>query len=491
MLIAALSWNMSCDRISEQLDIDRPKIVLTEPAHLGENIAPETTIRVVFSKEMDPMKTNEAFSLRAHGSGKVEGFFHWPDAHTLEFVPRNLLSDNCYTIRVESSAEDLMGNDLAETHESVFYVNADIIAPDIVSYTPADNATGVHPDGWRDPENHADSVIRIAFSEPMDIDSIYTGFTIMPSVQGLFRWNELHTEVIFTPIDDLLPQTTYTITLTNAVRDAHGNALRKTYSYRFTVGDDFTAPEIRSVRCEHPAFESIELQEDIETHGCEKDSTIAISFSEPVRRESVIDAVRLSPSHSWYVNAPALSDSILITFHESLQSETAYELIISPTIADAYNNRLSKEKRYYFITDGSHSTRPTPICITDTHHGFTAPFDNYECFAHDQIEPVTIYQQGTEEYVYIIFNKEIHPTSLHLSVTRMHGTSGSGLPKVSEIDWPSMPFGTFHVYRFFLSGIDADNIYRLTVRGGSTGIEDSYGNTMQEDYHQFFKVQAK
>jgi hypothetical protein len=180
-----------------------------------------------------------------------------------------------------------------------------------------------------------------------------------------------------------------------------------------------------------------------------------------------------------------------MTFQESLQSETTYELIISPTIADAQNNRLSKEKRYYFITDGSHSTRPAPACITDTHHGFAAPFDNYECFAHDQVEPVTIYQHGNDEYVYIIFNKEIHPMSMQLSITRVHGTSGSGLPKVSEIDWPSMPFGAFHVYRFFLSGIDADNIYRITVRGGSTGIEDSYGNTMQEDYHQFFKVQAK
>lgn len=479
-----------CDRIAERLDIDRPEIVAISPAHLSENISPDAKITIVFSKEMDREKTSQAFSLSAHKAGNVEGYFRWRDERTLEFSPRNPLSDNCYTIRIESSAEDTKGNDLKEMHESVFYVNVDLTPPEIVSHTPADNATGVHPSPWDDPERYRASCIRVVFSEPIDVDSLYAGFSLMPSVQGFFSWNEPRTEIVFVPQSDLLYGTTYTVTLNTSLTDIHGNALAENYSYRFTVGDDFTAPEIISVRSEREGTGQIELVEDAETEGCEKDARIVITFSEPVLREKLYDAVRISPAKSFYVDAPPASSHMTIVFHEALESETSYELTITPTIADESGNILRREYRYRFITNGLASTRPHPLCITDTLHGFAEPYnDGYECFAPGAIEPVTIYRP--DEFVYLIFNKEMKPERMSLTVTRVHGSSGSGLPKMSRIDWPLTPFGAFHVYKFFLSGIDANNIYRLTIRGGDAGIEDSFGNTMQEDYHQLFKVLAR
>ncbi len=487
-ILVALS---GCDRIAEQLEINRPTVVAISPAHLSENIARNAKIVVIFSKEMDYEKTNQAFSLSAHKTGKIEGYFHWTNGQTLEFTPRTPLSDNCYTIRIESSAEDCKGNDLKDVCESVFYVNVDLTPPEIASHTPADNAIGIHPDPWSNPDSFADSMIKMRFSEPMDIDSMYAGFTIMPAVEGIFSWNETHTEVAFIPINDLLLKTSYTVTLNTSIKDCHGNPLAENYSYRFTVGDDFIAPEIVSIISARDGTDPVQLIEDTETSGCEKDARIIITFSEPVLREKVYDAIRITPSKAFYVDSPTASSRMTIVFQEPLESETAYEMTISPSISDPDGNIIQREYRFRFITNGAHSTRPEPICITDTLHGFIEPFDDgtYECFAHGAIEPVTIYHN--DEFVYIIFNKEMKPERMSLAIMRVHGSSGSGLPKTNHIDWPVTPFGAFHVYKFFLSGIDANNIYRLTIRGGESGIEDSFENTMKEDYHQLFKVLAE
>lgn len=477
-----------CEKISERLHIDSPQIVHVMPEHLSENMYLDADIIIEFSKAMDQMKTNQAFSLRSHRSGNIDGYFTWQNERTLVFSPRLPLSENCYTIRVDTSAEDTEGNDLREAHESVFYVATDLTPPEIVSHTPADNATGIHPAPQSDPERYSDSMIRIIFSEPIDIDSAFDGFSIMPSVPGLFHWNDTHTEMTFAPINDLLPGTTYTITLNTSLCDIHGNALRENYSYRFTIGDDFTPPEIMSAESAKEGSEPIALQEGIDNEGCEKDAAIVITFSEQVLREKVADAVRISPAKSLYIEGDTLSSQMTIRFSEALESECAYEFIIGPTITDAGGNSLTREYRYRFITNGAYSKRPLPACITDTRLGFSPPFENYECFAHGKIEPLTIYNE--DEFLFIIFNKEINPTRMHLSISRVQGSSGSGLPKISRIDWPDEPFGEFRVYRFYLSGIDADNIYRITVRGGASGIEDAYGNTMKEDYHQFIKVQS-
>ncbi len=489
--VLSIALTAGCDRIADQFDIDRPSVLSVAPEHLSENISSHTAITVVFSKEMDRIKTHQAFTLSAHKTGNVEGFFSWRDGRTLCFTPRTPLSDNCYTIRVDTSAEDTKGNDLAEIHESVFYVNTDLTPPEILSHTPADNAIGVHPFPASDPEHYASSFIRMVFSEPIDLDSLYSGFSITPSVQGLFSWNETHTEILFTQLSDLLPGTSYTVTLNTSLLDSHGNALAENYSYRFTVGDDFVAPEILSVTCVSDGGNPIELAEDVQTEHCEKDASLIITFSEPVVREKVANAVRISPSQSFYLDAPSLAEKMTIKFQEALESETSYELTISPTISDAGGNILSREYRYRFITNGARSTRPAITCITDTLHGFIPPFDEgtYECFAHGDIEPVSIYD--TDEYIYLIFNKEMKPERMNISIMRALGSSGSGLPEMSQIDWPTTSHGAFRVYRFFLSGIDANNVYRITVLGGSSGIEDSYGNTMKEDYHQYFKVSAK
>ena len=486
LIAVMLASHIGCDTLSEHLGFEQPEVVSVNPERFASGVPAGTSVRIVFSKDMDSAKTNQAFSLSSE-SGSVQGYFHWADGRTLMFTPKETLTDNMYTISLSTTAEDSEGNDLKEGIESVFYVNADLTPPQIILHTPSRDATGIHPAPETDPVLYAGSFIRITFSEAMDIDSFYSGFTISPSVQGLFQWNATHTEVTFDPVYDLDNGTTYTVTLGTSISDINGNTLRETYVYGFTVGNDFTGPSLTSIYQQDGASTLPPWIEDTDTSGCEKSWDIVLTFNESVSRESAYDAIAISPSSSFHIEAPAVSSTITIKLDEPLESETDYTLKVSPSLTDANGNPLDREYRYRFITDGAGSTRPQVSCITDTRLGFVDPYapETYSCWAAGDIEPVTAYNAG--EYVYIIFTKEIDPVSIDLSAVRAYGT-GSGMPEISNMDWPDIIPGKFRVYSFSLSEFIPGDTYRLTVRGGSTGLRDSAGNTMKEDHVQYFRA---
>ncbi len=266
---------LSCEYVTDRLNFTQPEIRSVSPAPFADGVPDTASVRIEFSEKMDTVKTNQAFALTG-ASGAVRGFFSWESGdRVLIFTPSGPLTDgNRFVITVGRDAEDVHGNDLKEAHESVFYLNADITPPRVVSHTPARGAIGIHPSPADDPALYGDSIIRIVFSEAMDIDSLYRGFSISPSVDGLFSWNAPLTEATFTPVYPLSYGTTYTVSLGSAVTDLRGNGLEEQYSYSFTVGDDFTGPELLSVtQGAAPAW-----VEDIVNTGAEKDGDITLSF---------------------------------------------------------------------------------------------------------------------------------------------------------------------------------------------------------------------
>ncbi len=485
-LVILTSSMPGCDALSERMGFSQPEVVSITPERFESGVLADTQVRIAFSKDMDSAKTNQAFSLSSE-SGSVQGYFRWPDGRTLVFSPKEGLSDTMYTISLTTAAEDTSGNDLQDGIESVFYINADLTPPRVISHTPARDATGIHPAPETDPALYAGSFIRIRFSEAMDMDSFYSGFTIVPPVQGLFQWNATHTEVTFDPVYDLDYGTTYAVTLGTTIGDTNGNTLKEACVYGFTVGDDFTGPSLISIYQQDGASTSPPWIEDTDNSGGEKNWDIVLTFSEPVSRESAYDAITISPSGSFRMESPAVSSTVTIKLDEPLASETAYTLKVSPSLTDAHGNPLDREYRYRFITDGAGSTRPGVSCITDTRLGFSEPWTGrHECWVAVDIEPVTPYKTG--EYVYILFTKKIDPVSIHLTAARAYGLSGSSVLKITETDWPDVPPGDFQVYKFSLSGLAGGDTYRLTVRGGASGVRDSEGNTMKEDYVQYFSA---
>jgi len=106
------------------------------------------------------------------------------------------------------------------------------------------------PQGSNTPVN---SKIIIAFNKPMNKTATESAFSISPSVSGTFSWSGHNGNIlVFTPSEDLSPNTEYTVTLgTGACGDTSdpwsqilGDNLRAPYNFSFTTGEALTTGNI-------------------------------------------------------------------------------------------------------------------------------------------------------------------------------------------------------------------------------------------------------
>lgn len=98
--------------------------------------------------------------------------------------------------------------------------------PSVDSVSPANGATGV-------PVN---TVITAAFSEDMDASTIDTSsFTLNNGVTGNVTYDAPSKIATFTPSSSLSYNTTYTASISTAVKDSTGNNLPENYSWSFTT----------------------------------------------------------------------------------------------------------------------------------------------------------------------------------------------------------------------------------------------------------------
>jgi len=443
--------------------VQQPHVTSVNPENKSENVESDTTVQVQFSKEMDKAKTNEAFSLSADDSGDIDGFFSWSeDGKTMTFTPREgLTSTQRYTIRVSTDAEDNEGSDLEEELVSTFSLTDDVQSPVLESYTPIQDSTG----------NSKDIPVILTFSEPIDVNTIYDGVEISPAVQGYFSWNSDRTTFTFTPLYGYNYGVTYAVTVNESIRDSNGITLKEDVNFNFTVGDDFEKPEIS--RIYQDLSVDVDLDENLIISGCEKDASIVIEFSEVVEKDTIESAISFSPSIEFYITESAVSGCSMarINFTENLQSEEIYTLNISDSILDLQNNELTGEYRFRFITDGINSLRPDVDKIGDVAN---------PNWTFGVVQTLT-YSDTLHENISVTFTKPVNPLTLSLNVTTVAGIGIS--PEVVNIGWNSDKT----VLTFGLDGVTKENIYKIILRGGSSGIQDSNENFMEEDFVQLIE----
>jgi len=451
-------------------DFKMPVVVSADPVHNELSVNSDTVITVVFSAEMDTMKTCDEFSLSC-SSGKVDGYFAWQHGNReLVFTPAEPLGRaRKYIIRVTDSAEDVEGNDLKEEFVSVFYTGGDDIKPYLDVYTPAANSTG----------NPVNTGVRIWFSEAMDPDTIYDGISITPAVEGFFSWEAGNTEAVFTVLKGLNYGTTYTIKVNSSMKDAAGNSLENDQTFSFTVGDDFVQPGL-TVYQDNAV--QLSFDENLENHGAEKNGSIVINFTERVITDRIAEAVSVSPASAFYITTVTENSGgteftrAVIHFTENLNSQEMYTLRIGSSITDLQENSLLKDYRFVFVTDGADSVSPVVTGIGDPAGTWTM-----------NIVPLRELAAGDTccLNIGIAFSHPVDPLSLQIAADVV---IGSGSPKIVNIDWPDTAAnGQFSLLNFGLHNVTTGVTYRIIVKGGQTGLKDLNGNYMKEDFVQLVK----
>lgn len=462
LCLVSLFLNFSCYE-----DFDQPRVIGVYPEHNSINASPDSPVIVEFSAEMDSAKTVNEFSLST-SAGKIDGLFAWESGNRrLIFTPREPLGMNeSYRIRVTEGAEDINGNDLKDEFVSVFYINGDMEMPFVESFLPGVNSVG----------NPPDSEVVIEFSEPVDINTIYSGISVSPSVQGYFVPEAGGSIIRYVPLYGFTYGVTYTVNVARSVLDLAGNKLREELTFNFTVGDDFQGPSLSVYQdCDVPLL----LDENIIIDEAEKDRDIVMDFSETVKTEDISGSISITPSAGFFVTTSTIPGTPeftrgVIHFTEDLASDEIYTLNISSIITDLQGNPLVKDYRFRFRVNGPGSMAPYVSAI-----GEMGGID----WMQDEIPEFTISTLPFSKIIRVDFSEPVNPVTLSISAEKIMGSGGGSSPSIVGINWNS----DFTQLTFQLRDVIHGNIYRIKIKGGSMGLKDHDGNYMKEDFIQMLR----
>lgn len=222
-------------------DTTAPTIASISPSNGTTNITIETTPKVTFNEPMDAdtLSSSNIF-LSDTGGNSVAGTLS-VSGQSVTFTPQNALAyDSSYTFNVTTGVNDVAGNALQNAVQASFTTvaepdNSDTTAPTVTSVSPADNTVDVA----------TDSTIAMRFSEAVNADALTTAFSLKTasgeSVSGSL--NVEGSDASFTPANPLLPETSYTATISTALEDLSGNALESAVSWSFTTLAETTPPD--------------------------------------------------------------------------------------------------------------------------------------------------------------------------------------------------------------------------------------------------------
>jgi Bacterial Ig-like domain len=307
-----------------ELDKVAPTVTYNTPLNGSSGFGTNSRLTVTFSEPMDKDTLVQAIRLTNPATGATIA---------IDSIQYDLL--NGLATEVSTAAKDLAGNGLVAAYLWTFTTagnaaggaasGADTDAPTVSSRWPGPGAAGI-------PTN---ARIAMSFSEPMDVSSIGSAFSLEAgnaTVAGRIAY--VGRVGVFMPDAPLLPSSTYRVMLGRGATDLAGNRLAADYTWTFTTGTsvDRSAPGVRSVT---PADGATNVA---------RDTMLSVTFDEPIYPfvYGTIDGVAAEVS----IDYAALTASVIATV--PLRSAAGYSA--SVTARDLAGNVAPVPYRWGFVT---------------------------------------------------------------------------------------------------------------------------------------------
>jgi hypothetical protein len=320
------------------LDALAPTVISTVPANAATGVPINQKVTATFSEPMDPSTISTTTFTLTQGVTSIPGAVTYVGT-TATFSPAsNLAFSTTYTATIKTGAKDLAGNALASNFVWSFRTGAvpDTTAPTVISTVPANAATGV-------PINQK---VTATFSKAMDPATItISTFKLQlgaTNVSGTVI--PVGTTATFSPLSDLLVDTTYIATITTGARDLAGNPLASNFVWSFRTGAalDTTAPTVISV----DPF-------DTET-GVALNKEPSATFSEAMEPLTAIASFSVTGPGVTPVTGTVAYDPItkIATFtpNPNLASDTTFTATITTGARDLAGNALASNYVWTFST---------------------------------------------------------------------------------------------------------------------------------------------
>ncbi len=343
-------------------DLTPPTVTLTDPPNSATGVLLNKKLAVTFSESMDSVTAAASFSVRnTTGGGTAVGGYVTYAGTTAVFTPQSdLLPNITYTGTIARTARDRAGNAMVSDFTWSFTTgdNTDLGSPTVVATVPADNASAVS----------LNTKITAVFSETMDPSSInFSSFTLKhgtTAVNGAVTYAGI--SATFSPSANLLPNTSYTATITTDARDLAGNTLVSPYTWTFTTGSSFdlTAPTVIS---SDPSSGSTNV-----AYG----KIISVNFSEAMDPLSVNTATFIVKNGSVAIPGKVVYTGTSASFkpNADLAPATSYIVTITTGAKDLAGNPLAKDYGFTFTTTiPPDVTAPTVVSVNPFYGAVNVP----------------------------------------------------------------------------------------------------------------------
>jgi hypothetical protein len=234
----------------------------------------------------------------------------------------NLPSGTSFTITVDGTAEDALGNRIQAPVVSRFTT----VPFRVASTQPSDGSTGV-------PLTITPSLY---FSVPLDTSTITSAYHFTPATTGTINGIYYGTTYLsYTPLNGLLASTAYTVRIDSTLRDLSGNPLPGGYEYSFT-----TAP-----------FSVLSTQPVAGATGVVRGNYVTINTNAPLDAASVAGSIQINPPA---VVSPmsACDGCSAFQFYapESLAANTTYTVTIGTGLRTKRGQPLPAPYTFSFTT---------------------------------------------------------------------------------------------------------------------------------------------
>lgn len=223
-LTAARTWSFTT---ASTVDSSPPSVTSTSPADQETGVPVNTTVKALFSKEIDEQNLQSNFILQGPDGGEIAAAVDYDSSsQAATLTPSAPLQPNTiYQATVRKGVSDLGGRSLAADVQWSFTTgSAEDRTPPAV--------TERHPIGQDVPLN---SVIAVQFSEPINPQTLAGHFVVTSrgrAIPGVIRYDAASRTATLTPLL-LRYDTNYTTVLTHDIKDLAGNRLEHTsWSWR-------------------------------------------------------------------------------------------------------------------------------------------------------------------------------------------------------------------------------------------------------------------
>ena len=353
-------------------------------------------ITVEFSENVLESSVQKSFSL-TEDSQSVNGVFSF-NGCVVQFFPESGIKENYdYVFCVSTDCEDKNYCSLSKKFVKEFSTRKDKTSPEILSVTMEDTETL---------ENNA---VVIEFSKRIDEISFFNSISVSPSFEYFTFFEDAGKTVKLVPLEKLLKNTDYKITISTDLMDCSRNYLKEKFIKTFSLVKKYEAPEIKcsifnadndgQFIIDSVAFEASENGENVlKAENVSLNSTIRFNFNEKMSFEGISGEVDIFPVCAYSLTKDEINSKWFEVKLKDAQWGKTYRICLSEEVSDVYSNKTGKENILSVSFDREEERPPE----------FIEGYLQISSFSEENYKDSFKVLSSSTDYDYLIFDSAVY-----------------------------------------------------------------------------------